>query len=163
MAIIYCSGRNELIGANAHTNFKITQTKGSEVFMLSDASGIFQDSIRVLPNQKSHTEEEKWTELQIGVFLLNGTPNAIMLVQCKNIAQLLFFLNQEDIIRTRKLTLSSPDPIQLFIILLNGDEPIILLHYILDQLIFHNNCCKGNCYSSTQIFHLVLLIIILFY
>ena len=55
VALIYCSGRDELIGGNAHSNFKITQTKGNEVFMLSDAVGVFQDSIRVLPNQNSHS------------------------------------------------------------------------------------------------------------
>ena len=55
VVLIYCSGRDELIGTNAHSNFKITQTKGNEVFMLSDAGGVFQDSIRVLPNQNSHT------------------------------------------------------------------------------------------------------------
>ena len=55
LAVVYCSGRDELIGSNAHTNFKITQTKGNEVFMISDASGIFQDSIKVMPNQKTHT------------------------------------------------------------------------------------------------------------
>ena len=32
VAIIYCSGRDELIGGNAHTNFKITQTKQKDCF-----------------------------------------------------------------------------------------------------------------------------------
>ena len=47
IAIIYCSGRDEIIGIEAHSNFKITQTKGNEVFMLSDAGSVLQDSIRV--------------------------------------------------------------------------------------------------------------------
>ena len=34
---------------------KITQTKGNEVLMLSDASSIFQDSVKVFPNQNSHS------------------------------------------------------------------------------------------------------------
>ena len=53
--LVYCSGRDEVIGLNAHSNFKITQTKGSEVFMLSDGGGVLQDSIRVFANQNSHT------------------------------------------------------------------------------------------------------------
>ena len=53
-AIIYCSGRDELLGGSAHSNFKITQTKGNEILLLTDASNVFQDSIRVLPNQNSH-------------------------------------------------------------------------------------------------------------
>ena len=57
--VIFCSGRDEiqLVGGNpyAHTNFKITQTKGNEVFMLSDNSGVLQDSISVRPNIKTHS------------------------------------------------------------------------------------------------------------
>ena len=53
--IIYCSGRDEIIGSDAHSNFKITQTKGNELLMLSDINMTVQDSILVLPNQKSHT------------------------------------------------------------------------------------------------------------
>ena len=76
VALIYCSGRNELIGTNAHTNFKITQTKGSEVFMLSDAGGVFQDSIRVLPNQKSHTRGREVDGAANWSVFTSGTPNA---------------------------------------------------------------------------------------
>ena len=36
--IVFCSGRDEIVGANAHTNFKLTQTKGNEGIYLSDAS-----------------------------------------------------------------------------------------------------------------------------
>ena len=55
VAIIYCSGRDELVGGVAHTNFKITQTKAGEVFVLSDASGNIIDSVRAIPAQKSHS------------------------------------------------------------------------------------------------------------
>ena len=55
VAIIYCSGRDELVGGVAHTNFKITQTKAGEVFVLSDASGNIIDSARAIPAQKSHS------------------------------------------------------------------------------------------------------------
>ena len=55
VAIVYCSGRDELVGGVAHTNFKITQTKAGEVFVLSDASGNIVDSARAVPAQKSHS------------------------------------------------------------------------------------------------------------
>ena len=55
VAIVYCSGRDELVGGVAHTNFKITQTKAGEVFVLSDASGNIIDSARAIPAQKSHS------------------------------------------------------------------------------------------------------------
>ena len=51
VAIIYCSGRDELVGGVAHTNFKITQTKAGEVFVLSDASGNIIDSARDIAAQ----------------------------------------------------------------------------------------------------------------
>ena len=54
-ALIYCSGRDELIGGIAHTNFKITQTKGNEVFVISDPSSNIIDSITVVPHQKTHS------------------------------------------------------------------------------------------------------------
>jgi len=51
--IVYCSGRDEIVGANAHTNFKLTQTKGNEGIYLSDASGLVViDSLSLNPNQK---------------------------------------------------------------------------------------------------------------
>ena len=54
-ALIYCSGRDELVGGIAHTNFKITQTKGNEIFVLSDVSANVVDSITVIPHQKTHS------------------------------------------------------------------------------------------------------------
>ena len=53
--LVYCSGRDEVLGGNAHSNFKITQTKGNETVVISDPSGLFSDSIVVYPNQKSHS------------------------------------------------------------------------------------------------------------
>ena len=43
VAVIFCSGRNEVSGGFAHTNFKITQTKGSEVFLLSRNNLIYDN------------------------------------------------------------------------------------------------------------------------
>ena len=74
--LVYCSGRDEIVGTNAHSNFKITQTKGNEVLMLSDAGGIFQDSIRVSPNQNSHTRGRETNGSAVWSVFLNGTPNA---------------------------------------------------------------------------------------
>ena len=39
----------------AHTNFKITQTKGNEVIMISDPSQVLLDSVTVRPNIKTHS------------------------------------------------------------------------------------------------------------
>ncbi|MGE4649457.1 MAG: lamin tail domain-containing protein, partial [Myxococcota bacterium] len=51
--LVYCSGRDEIVGANAHSNFKLTQTKGNEKIILTDLSGTtVVDSLTVSPNQK---------------------------------------------------------------------------------------------------------------
>ena len=41
--IVFCSGRDEIVGGNAHSNFKITQTKLNETLLLSDINMVFQD------------------------------------------------------------------------------------------------------------------------
>ena len=41
VSVIFCSGRDEVTGGNAHTNFKITLTKGNEVLMLLDPTQIW--------------------------------------------------------------------------------------------------------------------------
>ena len=55
VAVIFCSGRDEVSGGAAHTNFKITQTKGNEVIMISDPSQVLLDSVTVRPNIKTHS------------------------------------------------------------------------------------------------------------
>ncbi|MGC6490100.1 MAG: CotH kinase family protein [Flavobacteriales bacterium] len=50
--VIYCSGRNEIIGNDAHTSFKLHQTKGNEWIILTDPDGVtVVDSIFVRPCQ----------------------------------------------------------------------------------------------------------------
>ena len=51
--LVYCSGRDEIVGANAHSNFKLTQTKGNEKIILTDLSGTtVVDSLTISPSQK---------------------------------------------------------------------------------------------------------------
>ena len=53
--LVFCSGRDEVSGGFAHTNFKITQTKGNEVLIISDPLSNVLDSISVRPNIKTHS------------------------------------------------------------------------------------------------------------
>ena len=124
VAIIYCSGRDELIGTNAHSNFKITQTKGNEVFMLSDAAGVFQDSIHVLPNQNSHTRGRETDGSTVWSVFTTGTPNATNFGAMQEYATTPIFsqvggYNSAAI----NITLSSPDPNITIYYTANGDEP----------------------------------------
>ena len=74
--LIYCSGRNEITNTGVHTNFKITQTKGSEVLVLTDNNTTFQDSVRIIPNQKSHTRGRQSDGASVWSVFINGTPNS---------------------------------------------------------------------------------------
>jgi len=42
--VVWCSGRDTLMGEDYHTNFKLTQTKGNEFVLLSDPSGAVLES-----------------------------------------------------------------------------------------------------------------------
>ncbi len=124
VSIIYCSGRDEITGSNAHSNFKITQTKGNEILMLSDVAGVFQDSIKVLPNQNSHTRgRETDGAANWSVFTI-GTPNSTNIGGMQEYAATPVF-SQFGGYNTGpvNLTLSSPDPNITIYYTTNGDEP----------------------------------------
>ena len=74
VGIIFCSGRDEVSGGFAHTNFKITQTKGNEVFILSDASQILLDSISVSPNIESYSRGRETNGSSTWSVFDNATP-----------------------------------------------------------------------------------------
>ena len=53
---IFCSGRNEIIGNNIHTNFKLHQTKGNEWIILTNPDGVtVEDSIFIRPCQTNNS------------------------------------------------------------------------------------------------------------
>mgnify|MGYP000896086666 FL=1 len=123
-AIIYCSGRDEITGTNAHTNFKITQTKGNEVFMLSDNTNIFQDSIRVFPNQNSHSRGRETNGSLIWSVFQNATPNADNIGAMQEYATApIFSQNGGYNAAAINIALSSPDPNITIYYTTNGDAP----------------------------------------
>ena len=150
VAIIYCSGRNEIVGADAHSNFKITQTKGNEILMLSDLSGVFQDSVRVLPNQKSHTRGRETDGASNWSVFTIGTPNASNIGAMQEYATTPVFsqtggYNSAAI----NITLSSPDPNVTIYYTTNGDEPTnTSAVYTTAINIANTTVVKAVCYSS---------------
>jgi gliding motility-associated-like protein len=122
--IIYCSGRDELVGGNAHSNFKITQTKGNEVFMLSDAGSVLQDSIRVFTNQNSHTRGRETNGAANWSVFMTGTPNTNNVGALQEYATTPIFSQSGGYNSAAvNLTLSSPDPNITIYYTTNGDEP----------------------------------------
>ena len=124
VALIYCSGRDELNPTGAHTNFKITQTKGSEVLMLSNASSVFQDSIRVLPNQKSHTRGRETDGAVNWSVFTSGTPNTSNFGAMQEYATTPIFSQISGYYSASvNLTLGSPDANITIYYTTNGDSP----------------------------------------
>ena len=122
--IVYCSGRDEINANNAHSNFKITQTKGNEVLMLSDASSTFQDSVKVFPNQNSHSRGRETDGSANWSVFTTATPGASNAGAMQEYATSPVFsqaggYNSSAI----NLSLSSPDSNITIYYTINGDEP----------------------------------------
>ena len=149
-AIIYCSGRDEITGTNAHTNFKITQTKGNEVFMLSDNTNIFQDSIRVFPNQNSHSRGRETNGSLIWSVFQNATPNADNIGAMQEYATApIFSQNGGYNAAAINIALSSPDPNITIYYTTNGDAPSnASTVYTTPINITNTTVVKAICYSS---------------
>ena len=74
--IIYASGRDEFVGGNVHTSFKITQAK-QEGAVLSDAAGNIVDSyLLLIPNQKNHSRGRTTDGAANWSIFENPTPGA---------------------------------------------------------------------------------------
>ena len=122
--LVYCSGRDEVLGGNAHSNFKITQTKGNETLVISDPSGLFSDSIVVYPNQKSHSRGRvtdgapNW-----GVFVTATPGGSNINVQQEYASTPVFSINPGYQAGSISLAISSPDPNISIYYTTNGDEP----------------------------------------
>lgn len=53
--IVFCSGRDTIQNGEVHTNFKITQTKGTEEIVLTNPANNLVDSVTVKRAQKNHS------------------------------------------------------------------------------------------------------------
>ena len=138
VAIIYCSGLDEINGGVAHSNFKITQTKFNEVFVLSDASGSIVDSISVVPAQKSHSRGRDINGGSTWSLFTTATPNA------NNTGAMLEYAPMPSFSQTSgyysgpfDLTLSSTDPNALIYYTTDGSRPDNTANLYAGPLIFH--------------------------
>ena len=121
---MYCSGRDELVGGNAHTNFKITQTKNNETIIISDATGVFQDSAQVIPNQESHSRGREVNGSAVWSVFVSATPGANNTSAMQEYAATPVFSQNPGYYNAPiNLVISSADPNATIYYTTNGDSP----------------------------------------
>ena len=123
--IVFCSGRDEVVGGNAHSNFKITQTKLNETLLLSDINMVFQDSVNVIPHQDSHSRgRETDGSTNWSVFANGGTPNSSNINALEEYATTPVFSQSSGYYSgSISVSLSSPDSNVTIYYTTNGDSP----------------------------------------
>ena len=123
--IVFCSGRDEIVGGNAHSNFKITQTKLNETLLLSDINMVFQDSVNVIPHQDSHSRgRETDGSTNWSVFANGGTPNSSNINALEEYATTPVFSQSSGYYSgSISVSLSSPDSNVTIYYTTNGDSP----------------------------------------
>ena len=130
--LVYCSGRDEIVGTNAHSNFKLTQTKRNEKIILTDLSGTtIIDSLTIFPNQKGDSRgrttngANTWSVFQI------PTPGGNNTAAMQEYASPPVFSQTSGYYPASiSLNITSPDPNVTIYYTTNGDFPdTLLIHF----------------------------------
>jgi len=125
VGIIFCSGRDEIsVGGVAHTNFKITQTKGNEVFMISDASQVLLDSISVRSNLKSHSMGRETNGSSTWAVFDNATPATANVGSFQQYSSTpIFSIPSGYYTGSAQVIITSPNPLATIYYTTDGSEP----------------------------------------
>lgn len=75
--LFFASSKNTLLGANYHTNFKLTQSEGNDVVMISDAAANIIDVIDVDPTLRNHSRGRTTDGAATWSVFATPTPNAV--------------------------------------------------------------------------------------
>ena len=123
--LVYCSGRDEIVGANAHSNFKLTQTKGNEKIILTDLSGTTViDSLTVFPNQKGDSRGRTTNGGNTWSVFQTPTPGANNAGAMQEYASTPIFSQPSGYYAAAiSLSITSPDPNVDIYYTTNGDFP----------------------------------------
>ena len=124
VSIIFCSGRDEIAGGFAHTNFKITQTKNNETIILSDPASILIDSITVRPNLKTHSRGRTSDGSPTWSVFVNPTPDATNVGALQEYATTpIFSIPSGYYSGSAQVIITSPDPNVTIYYTLDGTAP----------------------------------------
>lgn len=121
--MVFASGRDEISGGYAHTNFKLTQTK-PEYIVLSNNIGTIIEQILIEPNQKDHSRGRTTNGAATWSLFTTPTPNAANNNAMQNYAtKPIFDQNPGLYAGTISLNITSPDPNVTIRYTTNGSTP----------------------------------------
>ena len=151
--VVFCSSRDEIVGGNAHSNFKITQTKQNETLMLSDLNMVFQDSVNVIPHQDSHSRGRETDGANTwSVFTNGGTPNSNNINALEEYASTpVFSQNGGYYNGSVNISLTTPDSNITIYYTTNGDSPDNNSTVFTTPIVINNTTVlKAVAYSSSS-------------
>jgi len=152
-ALVFCSGRDEIINGAAHSNFKLTQTKGNEKILLTDISGtIIIDSLTILPNQKGDSRGRITNGSNIWSVFQTPTPGANNIGAMQEYAKRpVFSLTSGYYTGAINLSITTPDPNITIYYTTNGDLPDnTSAQYTVPISISSTQVIKAIAYSSNS-------------
>ena len=150
--LVYCSGRDEIVAGNAHSNFKLTQTKGNEKIILSDATGTTViDSLTIFPNQKGDSRGRTTNGANTWSVFQTPTPGNNNVVAMQEYASTPVFSQTSGYYAAAiSLSITSPDPNITIYYTTNGDFPDnTATQYIGAINVNSTQVVKAVAYSST--------------
>ncbi|MDW8418409.1 MAG: CotH kinase family protein [Chitinophagales bacterium] len=124
--MFYCSARDGLISGQYHTNFKLTQSSGTEEIILANGSGTIVDSVTIIPHRRNHSRGRATDGSPNWRVFETPTPNATNNTQTAFIdyvPKVVFSLQAGFYTGTQTLTLSCPMPNTTIYYTTNGAVP----------------------------------------
>ncbi|MBI5540389.1 MAG: CotH kinase family protein [Bacteroidia bacterium] len=121
---VWCSGRNEFLSGNIHTNFKLTQTM-PESIVFSNPSVTILENILLNPAQKNHSRGRTTDGASTWSVFLNPTPGTTNSGASQNYATTPSFSQQSGFFTGSTIvSITSPDPGVTIRYTTNGNEPV---------------------------------------
>src|SRR5687767_8382835 len=122
--IFWASNRNVVVGPNYHTNFKLTQSEGSDIISLADNMANILDMVNIDPNQRNHSTGRTTDGAATWGIFTNSTPGTANAGSFTNYATTpTMSMAPGNYGGPIAVALSSPDPGITIRYTTNGSEP----------------------------------------
>lgn len=148
--LFFASKRDIIVGANSHTNFKLTQTASEEV-VFADPTGTIVDSITIRPNQLNHSNGRTTNGAATWSVFNIPTPNASNTGASSGYAQKpTFSLSPGFYAGTQTLSIVTTDPTCTIRYTTNGTDPLPTSTVYTGPIsVAQTTLFRARCFSST--------------